>query len=114
MSRPKYGLIQTFFYFISRLKLENKEKYGDLVSLTRKFSAVMDKVSSFLKRAEKTVTSNKLLWTIFHALSELFRYILINRKVNWNPEPVPIENEKAEVIKKTKETIKFIMKKNVD
>ena len=39
-------------------KLENKEKYGDLVSLTRKFSAVMDKVSSFLKRAEKIDPDN--------------------------------------------------------
>ena len=69
-------------------------------------------IYNFLKRAEKTVISNKFLWTIFHALSELFRYILINRKVNWNPEPVPIENEKAEVIKKTKETLQYIIKKN--
>jgi len=69
-------------------------------------------IYNFLKRAEKTVISNKFLWTIFHALSKLFRYILINRKVNWNPEPVQIENEKAEVIKKTKEALQYIIKKN--
>ena len=69
-------------------------------------------IYNFLKRAEKTVISNKFLWAIFHALNELFRYILINRKVNWNPEPVPIENEKAEVIKNTEETLQYIMKKN--
>lgn len=69
-------------------------------------------IYNFLKRAEKTVISNKFLWPIFHALSELFRYILINRKVNWNPEPVSIEIEKAEVIKKTEETLQYIIKKN--
>ena len=71
-------------------------------------------IYNVLKRSRKTAKNNFLFLKFFDVLCEIYRKIFINKYVNWNPILVSIENEKAEVIKKTKETIKFIMKKNVD
>ena len=69
-------------------------------------------IYNVLKRARKTSKNNILFLKFFEILCEMYRKIFINKYVNWNPEPVLIENEKAKVIKKTKETLQYIVTNN--